>query len=286
MGPPCRFPADFPREIRDQIYSYVLTPVPGPTQASPWTVDLTLFKFLPYCAHQKPTPGEDCEGTLDLALLRTCKQIHRECKEIIWRRNGLYLRQTPIFYYKLQGFVPWFGPKIKELRINLELLDGDELDWIMRSMRAFATEKCRKHSPDRIRLIAVPDRPRTLQEFKEFLKLTKYGEKVDGRLYSQTMVGESGCEGAILCINTGWPRFSSWAKQRWLRQMLLDSTNCETLLREIHDIFCGELYVDDVLYYRDHVRMVEAFALDAREGEILICPRKFSSLAPINAIGL
>ncbi|KAH8820833.1 hypothetical protein F5884DRAFT_765385 [Xylogone sp. PMI_703] len=284
MAPAFRFLADIPRELRDQIYSYVLTPISGPAaaQTSPWIVELTQFKYIPPGPYHPARLGEIGESRIDFSLLRTCKQIHRECKDIIWRRNGLYLRATPEFYLKFHNVVSWFTPRIRELNIQLELLDRDELDWVSRSISIFASEKSRHACPERIRLIAVADRPSTLQEFKDFMTLTKCGESLDGRLCRELIQRIDGYKGWIWSFNTGWPRFSSWGKQRWLRQMLLDSTNCETLVKELHDSFGGELYIDKVLCYKDHVQVADTLALDAREGEILICPRMSPSLPLAN----
>jgi hypothetical protein len=77
-----------------------------------------------------------------------------------------------------------------------------------------------------------------------------------------------------MVCNTGWPGFSHWGKQRWLREMLLDPSGINELLKEIHDLFGGQLYVDGLLYFKDHVQTIHGFKFDPRNGEIKIFPSK------------
>jgi hypothetical protein len=114
---------------------------------------------------------------------------------------------------------------------------------------------------------ATWEKPSTVPEFKEILALRKDGEPMDGRLYLLTPSSYT-----RLHINTGWPRFSHWGKQRWLREMLLDPSGIDQLLEEIHSIFGGQLYVDGLLCFQDGMRTRLTIDLDPRNGEIKIVP--------------
>ena len=238
------FLAAFPREIRDQIYTYVLANAQGYVRLYPWTVDVAR----------------------SLSILRTCKQIHRECKDIIWEHNKLNVQVPTQLLERFEshsrlGYVR----RIQHLKICLELLDRDELEWISASLKGLSVWM-QTGSLKSITLITHSDRPRTVAEFQEALVLREMGETVDGRLYKEAPTWTE------MFINTCWPRFSHWGKQSWLREMLLDPSGIEELIREIHVYFGGELYVDGFLCFKDRAMIGKGVNLNPRDGEIKIVP--------------
>ena len=240
---PSSFLEVFPREIRDQIYTYVLASSSRALTLSPWTFEIPRSLF----------------------LLRTCKQIHRECKDIIWHHNGLSLRGSTQLFQKFKGLAKHrHVRRIHQLKICMELLDRDELEWISMSIKALR-DWCRVGRLESITINTAWERPRGVDEFKEVLSLRKYGESLDGRLYQDSSTWTR------MVVNTGWPRFSHWGKQRWLREMLLDPSGIDKLLKEIHDSFGGMLYVDGRLCFKDH-ELLGATNLNPRDGEIRIVP--------------
>ncbi|TAQ90948.1 hypothetical protein B7494_g682 [Chlorociboria aeruginascens] len=245
---PLPFLTAFPREIRDQIYTYVLASPSSLVTLSPWTVDIAR----------------------SLSLLRTCKQVHRECKDIIWAQNGLSLREPCQLYDKFRelGKQNQFRP-IHHVSISLELLDVDELDWMCRAVKALGYW-AREGRLKSIALVAVRERPRNVTEFKDVLDLRSRGESVDGRLYLHSTTSST------MAINTGWPPFSHWGKQRWLKEMLLDSSDPTDLLMEINKELGGDLFVDGMLYFKDGAHIKKPFRLNPRDGEIKIIPRRFT----------
>jgi len=240
---PSSFLGVFPREIRDQIYTYVLASSSRAVTLSPWTFEVSR----------------------SLSLLRTCKQIHRECKDILWHHNGLSLRDPTELFLKFKDRGKHrHVRRIRQLKICMELLDRDELEWMSTSMKALA-DWCRLGRLDSITITAAWERPRGVEEFKEILNLRKHGESLDGRLYQDSSTWTR------MIVNTGWPRFSHWGKQRWLREMLLDPSGIDGLLKEIHHTFGGMLYVDGLLCFRNFMQ-IEKPSLDPRNGEIRILP--------------
>ena len=247
---PLPFLEVFPREIRDQIYTYVLASPSGLVSLSPWTVDVAR----------------------SLSLLRTCKQIHRECKDIIWLHNRLKPREPTQLYQKFRKLGKHGQIRhIRQLKLCLELLDHDELEWMCKSLKGLE-DWCRVGRLESIKLTAIWEKPRGVDEFKEVLNLRKYGEPLDGRLYRESSTWTR------MVVNTGWPRFSHWGKQRWLKAMLLDRSGICKLLREIHIMFGGELYVDGMLCFKDNLQTVKECQLDPRNGEIRIIPAELAHL--------
>lgn len=241
-----------PREIRDQIFTYVLASPSGSVTLSPWTFSTER----------------------SLRLLRTCKQIHRECKDIIWFHNGLTIREPTDFLHTIgielnRRDMLWKRTMFLHdlnISISLELLDRDELEWIISALPAVARwSKLRNQETFQSTTITISsysERPRCVSEFEEFIDLRDSGSKVDGRLYRDNML----CTG--LQITSIWPPFAHWGKHKWLREMLLDSSNINNLVKDMHGIMGGELWVNERLCFKDQAQLLEDMALDPRDGEI------------------
>ncbi|KAL2071915.1 hypothetical protein VTL71DRAFT_13150 [Oculimacula yallundae] len=241
---PLSFLEAFPREIRDQIYTYCLASRSGAVTLSPWTVEVAR----------------------SLSLLRTCKQIHRECKDLIWHYSRLHLRPCTSLSQKFKGSLKHgHARRIRLLKISLELLDRDELEWFASSAKALG-DWCRYGRLEAITIVAEWDKPRDVQEFKEIQNLRRYGEVLDGRLFRESSTWTR------MVVHTGWPRFCHWGKQRWLREMLLDPSGIHELLLGIHNVFGGQIFVDGLLCFKNHEQVVKQYHFDPRNGEIRIVP--------------
>ncbi|RDL37678.1 Uncharacterized protein BP5553_05111 [Venustampulla echinocandica] len=226
-----------PREVRDQIYAELLT----------------------CCANVATFSPSAIEVTRSMTILRTCKQVQRECKETIWRNNNLRLHEPTEIFTKLRAMVEVDALRqVQHVKVCLELLDRDELEWVCSGLRAFSTLPT---SPAlrSITLIAINDRPQNMKEIKEVLELLRRGAWVDGRLFG----GFPSDDGAQLMIQTAWPHFLHWGRQRWLRETLLDRGDTADLLQELQSMFGGSLYIDGVIQSK-------AEKLDPRDGEITI----------------
>ena len=245
MPPP--FLAVFPREIRDQILTYVLANSNGDVRLFPWTVDVAR----------------------SLSVLRTCKQIHRECKDIIWEHNKLNVRDPSQLFQRLKSQSGLSRTKrIQHVQIFLELLDRDELEWMRASLKGLATWS-QIGNLRSITLVTNSDRPRTMEEFQEALVMRESGETIDGRLYRESLTRTK------MLVNTGWPRFSHWGKQNWLRAMLLESSGINELASEIHEVFGGDLLVNGSLYLRNRVLVGPKLGVNPQDGEIkIVLPRQ------------
>ncbi|KAH6666610.1 hypothetical protein B0J14DRAFT_604002 [Halenospora varia] len=233
----------FPREIRDLVYTFVFSSSASETVAlSPWNFEVTK----------------------SMTILRTCKQIQRECKEIIWQHNGLRLREPTQLFTKFSALMDHPNvAQIRHIEIWLELLDRDELEWVLSGLEPLS-KLSKTGSLDSISLVAINDRPRNIKEFEEELDLVSSGEEVDGRFWR----GGREEQGTKLIYKTCWPRFSGWGKQSWYREMLLDRSDTTPLLRQLQDIFGGKLLIDDVPF---SVNMLHG-TLNSRDGEIKIVP--------------
>lgn len=237
----------FPREIRDQIYTHILASSSNAVTLSPWTIEVTR----------------------SMSILRTCKQIQRECKEIIWRHNGLYLRSPTEIFTRFSKLMEVDDlRRIRHIEICLELLDKDDLEWVFSGLKALSNLH-RLGSLKSISLVAINDRPRSMKEYEEDLDLMCSGEYVDGRLFG----GGPDASGRNLEFKTGWPRWSNWGKQNWLKEMLLDRSDTSSLLMDIHKTFGGYLLVDGSLCFRNGKVVPNSSKVNPRDGVITIVPR-------------
>lgn len=255
MSPP--FLTTLPREIRDLIYTYILASPDGSVTLSPWSVDVVR----------------------SLSILRTCKQIHRECKDIIWQHKGLVLRKHVQLSRKFkvqQAISDRLGAKWS-LFLNMEVLDWDELDWLCRGLQPI-TSTYTANPPTTIIIKTSKERPQTVEEFRDVIQLRENGEIVDGRLFQAYATGSRiGNERVSrlsskwdMVVNTAWPRLSPWAKRKWLAEMLLDPADTTHFLYQLHSLFPGELYINGVLFLKNKKQVMESLRLDPRDGEIKI----------------
>jgi len=229
-----------PREIRDQIYTYILTSTNGTVGLLPWTHAVAKA----------------------LCIMRTCKQVQREVKEAIWKIHDLKIRESTMIEHRFLEYAKQDFTSLRHIQIDLEIMDRDELDWIMYGLRAIQNSHMR-HTVKLITLRTIWERPRNVLEYKEVLNLRKDGHPCDGRLVQEHFSQRS------LLVNTGWPRFSHWGKQKWLKEMLLDGSG--NVLRDIHDLLGGDMYVDKVLTFRDR-KIVRYRQLNPRDCVVDIVP--------------
>ncbi|KAM3089490.1 hypothetical protein ACMFMG_001078 [Clarireedia jacksonii] len=261
MSPP--FLKTLPREIRDLIYTYILASPDGSVALSPWSVDVAR----------------------SLSILRTCKQIHRECKDIIWQHKGLALRNHVQLSrkFKVKQSISDRSGRKWSLFLNMEVLDWDELDWLCRGLQPIAST-CAANPPTTITIKASKERPQTVEEFRDVIQLRENGEIVDGRLFQAYTTGSRSERASRLSskwdmvVNTAWPQMSPWAKRKWLAEMLLDPADTTQLLFKLHSLFPGELYIDGVLFLKDKKQVVDCLRLDPRDGEIKILIEKCSPI--------
>lgn len=91
-----------PREIRDQIYLHVLAPtgviyfVPVP----PFRIN-GRFKAVPSA---QSLLSSDPTEAISLSILRTCKQIYEECKDLFWEHNTVRLNDVNNFFGHFKRF--------------------------------------------------------------------------------------------------------------------------------------------------------------------------------------
>jgi len=156
--------------------------------------------------------------------------MQRECKEIVWRHNGLRIRPTTQLCQYLDTLSDSHGPYIEHIKVSLELLDGDELEWAGTALPAFSAWSSLRS----ITLTSNWERPRNIWEFQQELELRR-GRTYDGRLYHDFI------DDGDMQIVTGWPRFCHWyAYSSKTLPFLKIELEIQELWRDQHTgVFCG-----------------------------------------------
>ena len=242
------FLRDLPPEIRDQIYTYVLaSPATGIIDLRPWTT-----------AVEK-----------SLSILRTCKQVHRECKDLIWQHNGMALRDdhNQLFDRLAKCYDQNSPAREVTVIMLLELLDVDELAWACQGLKAILSW------PLHIKVSAVMlftqfDRPRAMSEFTTLLHIRANGELLDGRRFYMHRLTHGVDE--TLSIQAVWPAFSHWGKQRWFKQMLVNNADPTELIEDLRKSLGAKLLAVDgtILSSLPHDEVRNPIKLDPRNGSI------------------
>ncbi|RFU29516.1 hypothetical protein B7463_g6832, partial [Scytalidium lignicola] len=273
--------ADIPRELRDKIYLYTLA-APSGSDAVP-LFPQTFVRPDPRFRrrHFNPTTAtatNENNVTISLSLLLTCKQIRKECKDLIWLHNGLWVPRDG--KCELQGkFEHYAGlqlfQQIRNIIIRLELLDWDELAWLCQSLHPFIA-LVNEGNLKSIQLLAKTDRKTPMQDFNYLGNLRRDWECIDGRWYRAAQIsGQQARYHKKFVINTGWPRFFQEGKQEWVRDLLVNEmTGMDRLLEELNGMFRGEVYVNGFLCFQNGSRTRKAIRWNPKEGNIEIRPER------------
>jgi hypothetical protein len=109
-----------PREIRNDIFEYVFTSKNGTIQFVPINSDPPIRHRIEAFSHLFNQRGQVIGRTrISLAILRTCKQIYDECKDLLWKYNDLLIDDAyPAF--DLPGFVK---SRVQSVQLNVDLLN-------------------------------------------------------------------------------------------------------------------------------------------------------------------
>lgn len=265
-----KFLKDLPREIRTQIYAYVLAPTGRITIKRVYTK----AAILPYPS-VSPFVPED--GALNLSLLQTCRQIHQESKDVLWNDNILcflwrrsiwdpkedfeFLRSdshlsrhartvelrftpSPFDLAKVVTFLQplgeWNSGNLREVRFTISgmgtmTMFGELVSMIWRrALRRRRTPNAELGSFDSSSLFHI-------------LRLA--GNEKSGYLRHLHR---------RLNIELGIKLSSNKARREWFE--VHRPADCEETLNELHRCLGGELFMDGVLCYKNGFRLRETFA--------------------------
>lgn len=245
-----------PREIRDDIHSYVFASpwgfvvLPDASSGYPTRRPNSLLRIKSY----EPYYQRSCLENLSLTYLRVCKQIHAECKDLLWSYNALFLGDVRDWSYYLMwdSLALQLSKNLRHLRVDFNAFSRSRLSdtgkalqsfiiWSRKpgsSLRQVDFRLCRK---DMRRLIRNDRNER--QECVDTLHSAGTSETgFPAHVKRKLVVGE-------------WfpPRFGweEWSSPLNVKELMKPGQ----LLLQLHEAFKGEMWFDGVLYYENGVSL-------------------------------
>lgn len=234
-----------PREIRDQIYNYVLGSPTGlvvlPVNRVPRTdrfgfhLLVNCFRLVPFDRDTDLQWGDDTK--IKLSLLRVCRKIHAEAGNLLWQLNGIRLQRPS----ELRFLLLW--PTLaKQLRMYLQYIEmdfelfqpryfldtqralGDFIEWSRKGSLKGCTlrfpHKATRHSGTPFEIVLGLRRMSrqfrsvgspSARDCHDYLDLLKQCGSIDGfPAHVQTK----------LVVNTGFSRRTPSEKEEWLDNWL------------------------------------------------------------------
>lgn len=274
------FLEDFPREIRDPIYFHVLVsptgfvnlvdrgdvnndPIPGLLQIVPYAKDESLFKLR--------------EQPINLSLLRTCKQIHDEAKNVFWEHNGIHLfnpgQLVDNFIRELDVSL---SLKIRRIEIDVDVLDGTDLKQISEALKTLGRWS-REGKLEEVTLFLVVRNPKQdlARVVESLLNMRYYGRARNRLMYEEylAVLKEAGGDAGYLAKVTRRIVFNAYWRtgrpgpvwsidQRGHNMNGFESKNPMPIVKDMHNAFGGEFWVDDLMVFKDHVEVNDLLRRD------------------------
>ncbi|KAE8445598.1 hypothetical protein EG329_013231 [Mollisiaceae sp. DMI_Dod_QoI] len=269
-----------PREIRDQILLYVLASPTGYVSLIEADNDDWPWRHLKEPLKIVPTSSDGAilyDMKISLSVLRICKQIYYECKDILWKHNVLRL-QRPV---DLTSFLVW-DTLCRQLSCQLQSV---ELKFDLFVPRKFAATQ------GALQTLVRWSRSGTLKKFcliftKRVNRRTGHDEsfqEVLGRWRGLPVWGTtpppsiSDCEKYMallrslgstdkgfasgvqkkVVLDTGLSTRTPLEKLMWLNRW--SPLHPGWFAEELNHAVGGELYMDGMLCYKDGVKVEDVF---------------------------
>ncbi|KAA8569759.1 hypothetical protein EYC84_001341 [Monilinia fructicola] len=300
---PFNFLTDTPREIRNQIYETAFqTPYDSVTYRCTRKNTYQILAYDPQndeCLTGTPLPA--------LGLLSTCAQIHREAVVSLWRVNSLGLWPADLLF-RLRGLGGHVFAHVQSMQINVDLGDGDDLKWAeMLFARMGGNWRVRDEGSEGeawggLRMVQInPLRTearkmdvRWMQRVAEAMHLRweseelrrgENGEAVESwglyagwmDLFRQTRTpGSEAYLGdavrRVVNVNTAWDEWTYQEQGRWVNKLRhgADVREMEQVMKDLHQMFGGELWANGKLCYKERKRLKRVFEVKPVEARPLV----------------
>lgn len=259
-----KFLDDLPRDIRTQIYSYVLAPT--------GRIIIKGTSRIPTKATIHSYPALFPNAEISLSLLQTCRQIYEEAKDVLWidnilclpvsksiggveaedamfRHNNPYLSRN-IRILELQ-FAPLSFDSVKVDRIIQQLGEWKSvaLREVWFTISSMGTMSMFGVVVWRYILIMQGRTPHVGLNATLPDTLSLAGNKETGHLRHLRR---------RLNIELGIRHISNKARREWFE--VHHPADCEETLKDLHQCLGGDVYIDGALCYKDGIRLRETFA--------------------------
>lgn len=282
-----------PQEIRDHIYKYVFQSPTGyivlqdavhrerdkrysgaPLKISPFDADTNTTIAV----------ARDNDISLKLFLLRTCRQVHDECKNVLWSQNVLRVQnsQDVQYYTQLESLQDQLSKNLQHVTM---VFDFGHNSYFTATELAFQTFVDWAWHGALKRFDLVLGYPSKLQgasttSFEglvHFFHTSKRPGETSGRfgrMYLELMRHRSFFDKPFpprvakrLFVHAGLSAFETAEMREWLRRF--EESDPSGFTKELHKAFGGELWTDGVLCYKDGVKLKEFFEAPPDEDDLV-----------------
>jgi hypothetical protein len=252
-----KFLDDLPREIRTQIFSYVLAPT--------GRIIIKRTSGIPTKAiiHSYPAlfPGAE----ISLSLLQTCRQIYDEAKGVLWSDNILCLPfSKSIWDAEVEDAMflrnyPYLSRNVRilELRLTPDSIDSVKVDRFLQQLGEWKSVVLRE-------VWFTMSGMGTMSMFGETVWRYILHIRLDAPLPDILSLAGNKETGYLrhmcrrLNIELGIRHTSNEARRVWFENH--HPADCEDTLKDLHQCLGGDVYIDGALCYKDGVRLRETFA--------------------------
>jgi hypothetical protein len=267
-GPPKTL-LGMPAEIRRSIWAYVFETdlhsimLPFATVKSKKLVarQYDFSKYHSHGQHSSATVLGRSAPKLNLSILATNKKLSKECAEFFW--NNTFYGYTPFVLKDLiltSGPASYIFDNVQHLSLSVDIL-GSVVSQSTKDCYALFEFLADNHNLKSVTFAASPDS-------ESFSRAYKNG--VRGRYSNWLYEIKKVRNGPLAKLQLKFMFYSGWSKLSQKEQQLKTRRlpNCPVAFTDqMHDCIGGELWIDDVLCYRDGVRLVVPYDIVLGEGE-------------------
>lgn len=248
----------FPREIRDKIYIYALSSPTGYVLPTQRFDDLKHFALLPF----KP-PNCIYPGRIRLSLLQTCKQINHEAKDVLVFKHNTWVFSIYDLPWAIGGLDVKISHRMQHVWLSYNLTNRSGLEDTFKSLEILSGWAQEAGNLRTVTLGVVAG----MQDMHELMELRLFGEPEDlpnGEFNPD--VGKKLFGEYLTVLRDSWGKHDAqWAgitKRLELRVNRLNDSHVyepREMVKEMHDAFGGELWVDGRLCYKDGKEILQPF---------------------------
>ncbi|TAQ83838.1 hypothetical protein B7494_g7838 [Chlorociboria aeruginascens] len=251
-----------PREIHDHIYEYVLAPsghaIYGYTLLSRGVFlphgYLQGNQIFPEWPHEAPYTEP-----INLGLIRTCRQIHGESKDVFWQKNAIHLSTTATFVNRLPKspeFSRLVAQHVQHVQLDINLDQPAQVQFLNHSLVRLSDWSRRGD----LRTVIL-NIPVGISLFEMYLRSTRGREVGFSRASLEVLkpaLAQLSTVERKLYLGTGFSGLSIESQQAFLAEF---STESAQYILDLNQIFGGDLFVDGFMCYKNGVWIQNGFEL-------------------------
>lgn len=260
---------ELPSEIRLQIYTYAFSSPTGYLCALPRHENYERFTLAPF-----EPPNCIRGGLIALPLLQTCRLINSEARDVVYEHNTWAIPYIGDLLWKFRELDAGLSHRVRHIWLKVDFTHRPGLRDTAKSLDVLSRWVQQAGNLQTVTLNAVAG----TEEMMEVIDLRTFGEP----LYSamgrfNPRAGEKLFDEYLRVLRDSWAEdHSRWAgvkrklelRVEYVRQGYIGDPR--EMVKEMHDAFKGELWIDGKLCYKDGEEVLQPFEWDRSAGILQI----------------